>query len=277
MMRHTRLALPALAASCLLILGAAVATPGLAQQVPDSSAHPSPTQRDQPSPPKPYKPVSIKMPAAVDDSSFTEFRKKLLAAAKAKNLSALRGLVVDTGFFWLREDDAADAAETNKSPLDNLARAIGLKAADGSGWEILASFAEDDSAAELPGRGDVVCAPADPTYSTTDFENLLENTETDAYEWGFPFTDDVVIRSGPKPDAPVVAKLGLNLVRIYPDEKQPDSGPEADAVRVVAPSGKLGYVPIDAIAAFGNDQMCYQKRSDVWKIVGYIGAGNPQQ
>jgi hypothetical protein len=65
-------------------------------------------------------------------------------------------------------------------------------------------------------------------------------------------------------------------VRIYPDENQTDSAPGADALRVVAPSGKLGYVPIDAIAAFGNDQMCYVKDAGGWKIIGYIGTGNPQ-
>jgi len=35
-------------------------------------------------------------------------------------------------------------------------------------------------------------------------------------------------------------------------------------------------VAFDDIAIFGNDQMCYIKRSDVWKITGYIGQGNPQ-
>jgi hypothetical protein len=247
----------------------------MAQKAKDAPVHPDTTARDQPSPPKAYKPVPITMPKTTEDPSFVAFRKKLAQVAQAKNLKALADLVVKDKFFWLRED-TNDSAEDAKSGLDNLTRVIGLDAKDGSGWEILASYAEDDSAAPMPGRGSVICAPADPTYDDKAFEALLDATETDPYEWGFPAAGDVVIRSGPKADAPEIAKLGLNLVRIYPDENQAESGPDADSLRVVAPSGKLGYVPIDAVAAFGNDQMCYMKRDGIWKIAGYIGTGNPQ-
>lgn len=276
-MRHPRLALTALAVSGLLVLGVAIATPGLAQKpaAPAPAPQADAPAQDQPAPPKAYKPVAITMPATVDDPTFAAFRKQLAAVAASKDMTALGKMVVARGFFWQR-DDSGDSAEKGRSGIGNLSRVIGLQAADGSGWDILTSYAEDDSATPMTDRKGVVCAPADPTYDEKAFEALLDATATDPYEWGFPFADDVDIRSGPKADSPVMAKLGLNLVRIYPDENQTDASPAPESLRVVAPSGKLGYVPIDAIAAFGNDQMCYAKEAGGWKITGYVGTGNPQ-
>ena len=47
-------------------------------------------------------------------------------------------------------------------------------------------------------------------------------------------------------------------------------------MRIATPSGKTGYVSIDSIAPVGNDQICYVKDGDAWKIGGYIGGGEPQ-
>ena len=42
-------------------------------------------------------------------------------------------------------------------------------------------------------------------------------------------------------------------------------------LRVVTPSGKIGFVPADAISPLGNDQLCYVKEGGGWKIAGFIG------
>jgi len=45
-----------------------------------------------------------------------------------------------------------------------------------------------------------------------------------------------------------------------------------DFMRVVAPSGKVGFVAAEAINPLGSDQLCYGKdASGAWKIVGMIG------
>ena len=44
-----------------------------------------------------------------------------------------------------------------------------------------------------------------------------------------------------------------------------------EALRVMAPSGKIGFVPDDALSPLGNDQICYGKDGGGWKIVGFIG------
>jgi hypothetical protein len=48
-------------------------------------------------------------------------------------------------------------------------------------------------------------------------------------------------------------------------------------VRVVTPSGKVGYISADILAPLGNDQLCYVKDAGGWKITGFIGTGPGSQ
>jgi hypothetical protein len=65
----------------------------------------------------------------------------------------------------------------------------------------------------------------------------------------------------------VVEKLGLHFVRVVEDQNaQP--GP---MLRVIAPSGKSGFVPSEALSPLGSDQFCYSKEAGGWKISGFIG------
>ena len=50
-----------------------------------------------------------------------------------------------------------------------------------------------------------------------------------------------------------------------------------DWVKVVTPSGKIGYLSANVIAPVGSDQLCYQKEGGSWKIAGYVGAGTGQE
>jgi len=57
----------------------------------------------------------------------------------------------------------------------------------------------------------------------------------------------------------------------------PEDGPNAPAfLRVITPAGKMGYVSVDSVAPIGNDQICYVKDANGWKIGGYIGGGDGQ-
>jgi len=67
--------------------------------------------------------------------------------------------------------------------------------------------------------------------------------------------------------------FGMVMVRILPEEDQPNG----DWLKLVTPSGKIGYVSGNVLAPFGSDQLCYQKDGGGWKIAGYIGAGTGQE
>jgi hypothetical protein len=121
-----------------------------------------------------------------------------------------------------------------------------------------------------PQRKGVLCAPAEPTFDIKAADDLIDETQTDAGEWGFPLRDGVEVRSAGRADADVTEKLGLHLVRVYPDQS-PAAAVHADFVRVVTPSGKLGFVQIELLAPLGSDQLCYVRDSTGWKIAGVIG------
>jgi hypothetical protein len=219
-------------------------------------------------PPAPYTVLKVAPPKPYTDPSLAAFRKELAAIAQKKDRPALAKLVTVQGFFWLQEDGNAAGKKTG---IEALATALSLAAKDGSGWETLAEFAADETAQPYPDRPNTVCAPAGPEFNTQELEKLAETTRTDIGDWGFTATDGVEVHATAAQNAPVIEKLGMQFVRVMPD-----TAPNAsqDFMRVVAPSGKVGFVAAETINPLGSDQLCYGKdASGAWKIVGMIGGG----
>ncbi len=222
----------------------------------------------QSAPPKPYQPVSVKLVQPVEDPTFEIFRKQLADVVKRKDRVALQKLVVSQGFFW--EGETGDKASKRKSSFENFATAIGLNDKDGTGWEIIAAAAADQTLEKMEERKGVMCGPASPQIDDAAFEHLIKTTATDAEEWGFPNVKGVAVRASAEPNAPVIETLSMHLVRVLPDEHGGGSQPPT-ALRVVAPSGKVGYVPVTSMLPVVFDQLCYIKGPDGWKITGYSG------
>jgi len=223
-----------------------------------------PLKPPPPPPIKPYTAVPANPPVPYGDASYQDFRKQLTDIAAKKDRAELAKIVVAKGFFWMQEKDVADP---KKPGIDNLAKAINLDANDGSGWEVIAGFVNDPTAADLPDKKGVICAPADPTVDSKAFENLVNTTQTDPSDWGYAVKDGTEVRAQADPNTPVVEKLGLNLVRVLPDQ----SANAPPFLHIATPSGKPGYVPMDALAPLGGDEMCYIKDAGGWKITGYFG------
>jgi len=242
----------------------ACATPAGAQTQPRAQ-QPPPLQKAGP-----YKPVAVTQPQTLTDPSFEAFRKQMGEAAQRKDRAALAKLVVGQGFFWVREQ--GDRADKRKSGVDNLAAALGLGNKDGAGWDMLASFAEEPTGAPSPDHKGVICAPADPGFDGRAFNDLLQSTRTDVSDWGYPVSGDIEVHSAAQANAPVIEKLGSAFVRVMPE----GGGNVPAFLRIVTPSGKIGYVSVDSIAPIGNDQICYVKDASGWKIGGYLGGGDSQ-
>jgi len=267
-MRKPALSSTVLAAAALFVLGALVPPEVIAQQ-------PNTQQGQPPAPPKAYKPVAVKLPQPVNDPTFEAFRKQLAAIAEKKDRAALARLVAPN-FFWIPEDK--DIADKSKPAIDNLAKAIGLDGRDPPGWETLAGYAGETTADPMndPQRQGVLCGPGEPTIDEKAFEELITATQTDPTEWGYPVADGIEVRSGPEQTTPVSEKLGLHLIRAYPDES-PAGAVHNDVIRIVTPSGKLGFIPVDVLLPLATDQLCYSKQGTAWKIAGVIGGGTPGQ
>jgi len=257
----------------ILILAAAIAlmlapASGRAQTQPQVPMPPGGFKPPPMAPVKPYKPVAVTPPSPYDDPSFVAFRKQLLDVAQHKDRAELGKLIVAQGFFWMQDKDMADK---RKSALANLASAINLDAKDDSGWAMLAGYANEPTGAALPDHQGVICAPADPNLDPKAFEALVQATQTEPPDWGYPIRDGLELRSAPKPTAPVVEKLGLTLVRVLPDSAPPQDPNEQAFLHIAAPSGKSGFVPAEAMSGLGGDQMCYAKDAGGWKITGFFG------
>ena len=217
---------------------------------------------------KPYKPLAVTPPAPFTDPSFAAFRKQLAEVAQRKDRNALAKLVVNQGFFWMQEKDLADK---RKPAIANLASALNLDAKDGSGWTAVANMADDPTALAMPDHPGIVCGPADPNLDQQAFQTLVQSSKTQPLDWGYPMRDGIEVRSAPKPNAPVVEKLGLTMVRILSDSAPPQDPNQPGFLHVALPSGKTGYAPMEAIGGLGGDQMCYAKEGGSWKITGFFG------
>jgi hypothetical protein len=267
MMRHLSPLSLALAVTAVALVS--LIAPAAAAQSQQKSPPPQ-QQAPQPAPPKPYKPLAVTLPAPVSDPSFDAFRKEIVGVAQRKDRAALARMVVAKGFFWEREDGKR---APKKSGADILAQALNLAAKDGSGWEALAGFAAEPTAAPLPERKEVLCAPANPDFDERGLEELAQTTDTDPLEWGYPLRADVDVRETPSATAPVIEKLGMHFVRVLDDESQSTANTAGEWLRVVAPSGKIGFVPADTLTSPAGAQLCFVKDGSAWKIAGLIGGG----
>lgn len=246
--------------------------PSAAQgQLPEPPKGFQPPPPPPPAPVKPYNVVAVTPPGQFNDPSFIAFRKNLAAIAEHKDRAALAKLV-SNDFFWVQDKDLADSS---KPGIDNLAKAIDLDSANGGGWDIVADAAADPTAAELPEQKGLFCAPAPPTFDPKAIQALLEQTQTDPTEWGYPSSNGLEARAAAQADAPVVEKLGMYLVRVLADSPPPNpSG--VSFLHIALPDGKSGFVPNSAIVPLATDQICYGKDAAGWKIIGYIGGVQQQ-
>jgi len=229
-----------------------------------------PPQAQKPAPPKPYKVVPVTLPQPSNDPSFEAFRKQLADIAKRKDRAGLARLVVANNFFWMGEK--GDKADKRKNGINNLAAAIGLDAQDGSGWQTLADAAEEATLEPVPQKRGVMCSPASPMFDEAAAEQVAKDTRTDPGDWGYPDKAGVEVHAAAQRNAPVIEKLGLHLVRVMPEEPPAGQPPkESDFVRIVTPSGKVGFVANESLGSLDSDQLCYIKDAAGWKIAGYAG------
>jgi hypothetical protein len=247
-------------------------SPGIGRAQGQSDQLHLPGYKPLPPPPiTPYKPVAVTLPAPNSEAGFVAFRKQLADAVAGKDRAALAKLVVAQGFFWMREP-GKNLADKTKPGIDDLDRAIDLTGKDGAGWDILQGYAAELTAAPLlPDHPGVICAPAPPKIDGQAFRALLESTQTEPLEWAYPAAEGVEVRSAPKPNAPVVDKLGMDLVHVVSESEPAEKGGEQPFLEVALPSGKTGYVPAEALSGFGSDELCYVKNAGGWKIAGFLG------
>jgi hypothetical protein len=258
--------LPSSVAVAALLFSAVTLLPiGAGAQSQAPATPPAPATQEVP--PGPYKPVPITLPKGLNDTSFDAFRNQLNQIAKKKDRAGLAKLV-SSSFFWMPED--SDLADKGKPAIDNLARAFNLDSREAFGWDSLVAYAEEKTAMPDPQRQGVFCAPAEPGYDDNAAAELATATHTIASDWMYPVREGVEVRSTAKRDAPVTERLGLYLVRVLPDDAA-GALSSGDFHKVMTPTGKVGFVGIDALRDISEEQLCYVKEGGAWKIAGFYG------
>jgi hypothetical protein len=270
-MRHLRLFSTMIVATAFVMFGALAPHQTSAQAKKEAQKKEAPKKEapgKKEAAPKvgPYKPVAVKVPAATTDASFEAFRKQLADIAQKKDRAALAGLVA-ASFFWVPADK--DTANKAKPGIDNLSAAIGLGGKTATGWDLLADYAAEPTNMPHPQRQGVICAPTQATFDEKEAAELLKATQTKGVDWVFLIRDGVEVRDAAPATAPVIEKLGQHLVRTLEDTSPATAA--AAAVKVVAPSGKTGYVSADDIREIFAPQLCFVKEGSGWKIAGFLG------
>jgi hypothetical protein len=224
-------------------------------------------------PPAPYAPVAVTLPPEFDDASLAAFRAELALVAKGRIYAELARRTVAHGFFWDR--DLGSAFNPRRPAVDNLAAALRLEHSDGAGWRTLAALAGEASAVPLEARPGIVCAPGRPTFDGIALDQLIDTTRTDPPDWAYPRTETMV-RASPRTNAVMVEMLGLHFVRVLGFEGKDGEAPSRTLwARVVAPSGKTGFVAPGTLMSLNAERLCYGKdATGRWHIAGYIGGGD---
>jgi hypothetical protein len=223
-------------------------------------------------PAKPYPTVVLALPDALPDASFRVFRERLAAVANRRSFAELEPLVARE-FFW--ERDFARGFDPGRPAVDNLAAAIRLEHADGSGWQALAALAAEATAEALPARPGIVCAPAPPIYDALAFARMLYEAHGAEFDWTYPRADRTPVRASAEAGAPVIDTIGLHFVRRL------GYGPSAKGTtrrswsRIVTPSGLVGFVAPRDLLSLVSERLCYgQDVVGRWNIAGFIAGAN---
>lgn len=237
---------------------------------PESNPQAQSSTPSQAPPPGPYTSIPVASAGPVTDPSFPAFRKTLGAIVRRKDRTALQRLVAPK-FFWLTE--AGDQTEKDESAFDSFAAATDLDSSDGSGWEFLAAAAAEDTLQPFSERPGAFCAPAGPIFDYQAFGQLLKSTGTQVAEWAYTLNPNVPVRTSSSANSAAVETVGRILVRVMPEVAQSGKGKqqaEANALFVMTPSGKTGWIAYDDVWRLSFDQLCYTKDADGWKIAGFL-------
>ena len=209
------------------------------------------------------------------DEAFEKFRKQFTSAVDSKDLNALSALVAP-GFVWTVNgmlatdyDPARDAQHTFRVVFGF--RVLGNDAdggvEGGPFWNILKSFADDDSFNQISDSGNLVCSPNTASAVNAEVYERAAGRVEEAFEgaeWVF------LLRSTPVAKAPddkgtPIGKLGIEAVPVI--STYPEKANVATHLEILLPSGRRGWIPANAARPMQGDRLCYVLApSGEWKI-----------
>lgn len=229
----------------------------------------------------PYPEVKVRPPAAFKgDAAFGAMRKALADAAAKKNLAALSALVA-ANFAWTAGGEPNEQADKGRDGLHNFKVALGFRQpgqtvdnAAAGGWDLLAEIAAATDFAQAPSAPNTACAPSAAVPDQKAFEQASQRIEEreQATEWVYAL-GELTLTATRAGGAPVgkVTGVALPVASIFPAPRPNQQQPTPPThLELLLPSGKTGWVPVNAVRSLIADQLCFTKQANgEWKISGY--------
>ena len=221
-------------------------------------------------PPKPYKPVALKLPTPMNDASLRSVPQAARRSRAEEGSRRARQAVVAQGFFW--EGENGDKADKKKSGADNLAAALGLADKDSDGWDILMGYAADPTDDALPRETGRDLRAGRSRLRGKGSRRGRQGDADRSRRLGLPGRGR---RRGPRH----AAAEGAGVRKARPAFRARDARPgprrrrrtRRRCSRSSRRPARSVMSPGEAVAPLGNDQLCYIKDGADWKITGFIG------
>lgn len=221
-----------------------------------------------------YPQIRIQLGAAyTPDAAFEKFRAQFRSAVEGKDLDAL-GALVAPGFVWTVDSALAVDFDPGRDAQHNFRVLFGFRdigqdsddAANGD-WNVLKSFAEDESLNQVGDSENVVCSPTTATIVSTEvYERAAARVDEaiDDARWFFTLRATVVAKAPDDTGTPI-GKISTEAVPVL--SSHPEDADTPTHLEILLPSGRRGWIPAGAARPLHGDRLCYVRTPDrQWKI-----------
>jgi hypothetical protein len=222
-----------------------------------------------------YPQVRVQLaPAYTPDADFDMFRKKFLSAIESKNLLALSELVAP-GFVWTVDNALGADFDPGRDAQHNFRVAFGFRGvgevADGevenADWNLLKSFAEDDSLYQVGDGDNLVCSPNAATIVSTEvYERAAARVDAaiDDVQWFFTLRATTVAKAPDDTGTPI-GKISVEAVPVL--STHPQDADKPTHLEILLPSGRRGWIPANVARPLQGDRLCYVRNvGREWRI-----------
>jgi hypothetical protein len=231
----------------------------------------------------PYPEVRVEVQAeAKAEPALDAMRKQLADAIKRRNTGLLYEFVGPI-FFWNINGEPSEQFDKNRDAMHNFKVAFGFRqfgrGSDNQNpenqlWETLDDIVSGSALFQMQGNPGVLCGPASAEpVSDEAMDKAIERIESEDEdsEWVYSLGEiKLTEKPGGGGAVETVSKLAMPIAATHPPTQPLGNNPLPTHFQLLLPSGKTGWVDVDAVQLLAVDKLCYGKGADgAWKIVGY--------
>jgi hypothetical protein len=231
----------------------------------------------------PYPEVRVAVPAeAKAEPALAAMRKQLASAISQRNTGQLYAFV-GPAFFWNADGEPSEQFDKDRDALHNFKVAFGFRqfghGSDSENprdqlWEVLDDITSSAALFQMEGNSGVLCGPlsAEPAddHAMDQAIEQIQSGDEDS-EWVYSLAGITLTeKPGGGGSVETVSKLAMPIAATYPPTQALGNNPIPTHYQLLLPSGKTGWVDVNAVQTLAVDRLCYGKGADgAWKIVGY--------